>query len=139
MGRRGPHAGRVQRQRQVPADQRLQDRRERDRHAATAQAQTGTTITTPGTRIQSITLDDGTKIVENGAVVAGAPNVNLATTNFTANNGDSYPFNGAARSLLAQIPYQQSLFDFIKHGPGRRRHRRASTRSAAPAASRSAP
>ena len=63
----------VRRQRQVPADQRLQDRRERHR-PRTAQMQSGTTITTPGTRIQSITLDNGTKIVENGAVVAGAPN-----------------------------------------------------------------
>ena len=46
--------------------------------------------------MQSITLDDGTKIVANGAVVAGAPSVNLATTNFTANDGDSYPFTGLA-------------------------------------------
>ena len=50
-------------------------------------------------RIQSITLDNGTKIVENGAVVAGAPNVNLATTNFTANNGDTYPFSGPFQLL----------------------------------------
>jgi 5'-nucleotidase/UDP-sugar diphosphatase len=70
------------------------------------------TITTPGTRIQTITLDDGTKIVENGAVVPGAPNVNLATTNFTANNGDRYPFNGLTYSA-AGVPYQQSLYDFI--------------------------
>ena len=60
----------------------------------------------------SFTLDDGTKIVENGALVAGAPNVNLATTNFTANNGDSYPFNGLPQ-VAAGVPYQQSLFDFI--------------------------
>ena len=59
-----------------------------------AQVQSGSTVTTPGQRITSITLDDGTKIVENGAVVAGAPTVNIATTNFTANNGDAYPFNG---------------------------------------------
>jgi 5'-nucleotidase len=77
-----------------------------------AQVQTGSTITTPGQRITSLTLDDGTKIVENGAVVAGAPNVNLATTNFTANNGDSYPFNGLPQ-VAAGVPYQQSLFDFI--------------------------
>ena len=34
-------------------------------------------------RITSITLDNGTKIVENGALVPGTPNVDLATTNFT--------------------------------------------------------
>jgi 5'-nucleotidase len=78
----------------------------------TAQAQTGATITTPGQRITSLTLNDGTKIVENGAVVAGAPSVNIATTNFTANNGDSYPFTGLP-AVAAGVPYQQSLFDFI--------------------------
>lgn len=35
--------------------------------------------TTAGQRIRTITLDDGTKIVENGAVVAGAPAINIAT------------------------------------------------------------
>jgi 5'-nucleotidase/UDP-sugar diphosphatase len=77
-----------------------------------AQVQTGTTITTPGQRITSLTLDDGTKIVENGALVAGAPNVNLATTNFTATNGDNYPFNGLPQ-VAAGVPYQQSLYDYI--------------------------
>ena len=76
-----------------------------------AQVQTGSTITTPGQRITSLTLDDGTKIVENGAVVAGGP-VNIATTNFTANNGDAYPFNGLP-AVAAGVPYQQSLYDYI--------------------------
>jgi len=82
--------------------------------SGTPQVQTpnGTTITTPGTRIRSITLDDGTPIIANGAVAPGAPNVNLATTNFTANNGDRYPFNGLPQ-FAAGVPYQQSLFDFI--------------------------
>ena len=48
-------------------------------------------VTTPGTRITSITLDDGTKIVENGVLVPGAPNVNLATTNFTAGQRRQLP------------------------------------------------
>ena len=45
----------------------------------------------------------------------GAPSVNLATTNFTANNGDSYPFRGLPFAHVAggRDPYQQSLFDFI--------------------------
>jgi 5'-nucleotidase len=77
-----------------------------------AQVQSGSTVTTPGDRIRSITLDDGTKLVENGAVVAGAPDVNLATTNFTANNGDAYPFNGLP-FVAAGMPYQQALFDYI--------------------------
>jgi 5'-nucleotidase len=77
-----------------------------------AQVQSGTTVTTPGQRIRSLTLDDGTKIVENGAIVDGAPSVNLATTNFTANNGDNYPFTGLA-SVAAGVPYQQALYDYI--------------------------
>lgn len=79
---------------------------------AQVQAPNSTTITTPGDRIRSITLDDGTKIVENGAVAANAPTLNLATTNFTANNGDRYPFNGL-QQFAAGVPYQQSLYDFI--------------------------
>ena len=77
-----------------------------------AQVQNGATITTPGQRITSLTLDDGTKIVEGGNVVAGAPSVNIATTNFTANNGDAYPFTGLP-AVAAGVPYQQSLFDYI--------------------------
>ena len=42
----------------------------------------------------------------------GAPNVNLATTNFTANNGDSYPFRDL-KGVAAGVPYQQSLYDYI--------------------------
>jgi 5'-nucleotidase len=69
-------------------------------------------VTTPGQRVTSITLDDGTKIVENGAVVPGAPNLNLATSNFTAANGDSYPFRDL-KGVAAGVPYQQSLYDYI--------------------------
>jgi 5'-nucleotidase len=69
-------------------------------------------VTTPGTRIQTLTLDDGTPMVVGGVVQPGAPSVNLATTNFTAGGGDSYPFRGAPQ-VAAGVPYQQSLFDFI--------------------------
>jgi 5'-nucleotidase / UDP-sugar diphosphatase len=82
-----------------------------------AQVQTGSTVTTPGQRITSLTLDDGTRIVADGAIVAGAPDVNLATTNFTANNGDAYPFNGLPYQA-AGVPYQQSLFDYITQDLG---------------------
>jgi 5'-nucleotidase len=78
-----------------------------------AQVQSGATVVTPGQRITSLTLDDGTKIVENGVVALGAPAaINVATTNFTANNGDSYPFTGLTQ-VPAGVPYQQSLYDFI--------------------------
>jgi 5'-nucleotidase len=86
----------------------------------TAQVQdTAGNVTTPGQRITSITLDDGTPLVTAGAVVPGAPSVNLATTNFTAGGGDNYPFRGIAYQFAhvpgqgTLYPYQASLFDFI--------------------------
>ncbi len=48
------------------------------------------TITTPGDRVRSITLDDGTQIVVDGQVDAGAPNVSIVTNSFTAGGGDDY-------------------------------------------------
>lgn len=75
-------------------------------------------VVTPGQRIRTITLDDGTKIVEGGALVAGAPAVNIATTDFTArggqngNGGDGYPFRKPTVQPVG-IAYQQSLEDFI--------------------------
>ncbi len=57
----------------------------------TAQVQTGTTVTTPGTRVRDLWLTnpdgtDGEQLIANGVVVSNRT-VNIATTNFTANNG----------------------------------------------------
>lgn len=77
------------------------------------------TILQAGQRIRTATLADGTKIVENGAVVAGAPAVNVATTDFTArggangNGGDDYPFRRPTVQPVG-IAYQQSLEDFLQ-------------------------
>lgn len=54
----------------------------------------------PYGRVRSLTLRDGTKIVENGAVVAGAPNVTVVTNSFTANGGDNY-------ATFANIPQER--------------------------------
>ena len=54
-------------------------------------------VVTEGQRVKEIALDDGTRIVSGGAVVEGAPAVNLATIDFLARGGDQYPF-GAMRS-----------------------------------------
>lgn len=43
-----------------------------------------------GSRVMSVILDDGTKIVEDGALVDGAPNVTVLTNNFVARGGDGY-------------------------------------------------
>jgi 5'-nucleotidase / UDP-sugar diphosphatase len=70
----------------------------------------------PGSRVRSITLANGTAIVANGAVVDG-PAINVATTNFTANGGDGYPFTGLT-AVPSTIPYQQAFFRFLTAADG---------------------
>lgn len=69
-------------------------------------------ITTPGTRVKEVVLANGTVLVQNGQVVAGAPAVNIATIDFLARNGDQYPFNGVPFTNLA-VSYQQALLNYI--------------------------
>jgi 5'-nucleotidase len=73
-------------------------------------------VTAPGSRIQSITLADGTPIVSGGAVVPG-PDLTVATIDFLANGGDQYPFRGAPFTRLG-VAYQQALSDYIQLGLG---------------------
>lgn len=73
-------------------------------------------VTTPGTRVRNITLDDGTVIVENGAVVAGSA-LNIATIDFLAKGGDEYPYRDAPFTTLG-VTYQQALASYIKVGLG---------------------
>jgi 5'-nucleotidase len=74
-------------------------------------------VVTPGTRVVTIELDDGTDIVQGGAVVAGAPDVTVATIDFLAKGGDQYPFRGAPFTSLG-VTYQQALSDYIEVGLG---------------------
>jgi len=69
-------------------------------------------VTTPGSRVQEIVLDDGTAIVQNGEVVAGAPAVNIATIDFLARGGDQYPFRDAEFTPLG-VSYQKALSNYI--------------------------
>lgn len=48
-------------------------------------------ISTEGSRVRSFTLDNGTKIIENGSIVAGAPNITVTTNGFIGRGGDGYP------------------------------------------------
>lgn len=73
------------------------------------------TVATEGTRVKSITLDDGTAIVSGGAVVDGAPSIALVTLNFLANGGDQYLFGDGTRTHLG-LTDQQSLAAYIKDG-----------------------
>ncbi|MBE2318063.1 bifunctional metallophosphatase/5'-nucleotidase [Solirubrobacter sp. CPCC 204708] len=71
-----------------------------------------------GSRVRTLTLDDGTEIVKDGVVVDGPP-VSIATTNFTAAGGDGYPWGGLKFDFAGNpgaagfYPYQKSLLDFI--------------------------
>jgi 2',3'-cyclic-nucleotide 2'-phosphodiesterase / 3'-nucleotidase / 5'-nucleotidase len=73
-------------------------------------------IITPGARVVSITLADGTPIVAAGAAVPGAPNVRVVTNSFTAAGGDNYPtFEDipAARKVNLPATYEQALVEYL--------------------------
>jgi 5'-nucleotidase len=72
--------------------------------------------TTAGTRIVLVTLDDGTPIVVNGMVVAGAPNLHVSTIDFLARGGDQYPYRDAAFTSVG-VTYQQALANYITQLP----------------------
>jgi 2',3'-cyclic-nucleotide 2'-phosphodiesterase (5'-nucleotidase family) len=68
-------------------------------------------ITTPGTRVREVVLDDGTVIVAAGQVQAGAA-LNVATIDFLARGGDQYPFGGLPFTTLG-VSYQQALRNYL--------------------------
>jgi 2',3'-cyclic-nucleotide 2'-phosphodiesterase/3'-nucleotidase/5'-nucleotidase len=75
------------------------------------------TVTTVGSRVKAIVLADGTKIVENGQVVSGAPNVTIITNKFTVSEppagGDTYIwlFNNPNK-LLEMVDNDGLIFDY---------------------------
>jgi 5'-nucleotidase len=69
------------------------------------------TVLTPGERVRSMTLADGTVIVADGQVVAGAP-VAVATNDFSARGGDQYPFRGLPFTTVG-VTYQQALASYL--------------------------
>lgn len=71
------------------------------------------TVLTPGSRVREVVLDDGRVLVANGAVVAGAPAVSIATNDFSARGGDQYPFRGLPFTTLG-VTYQQALRNYIE-------------------------
>ncbi len=78
----------------------------------TAQVIEDDVVTVAGERVRRVTLADGTAIVEDFAVVPGAPEVDVAIVDFLARGGDQYPFRGAPFTSLG-VTYQRSLFDQI--------------------------
>jgi hypothetical protein len=86
----------------------------------TKQAQvitTGGVVTTPGQRIQSIMLADGTKIIDGGVVQAGAPNVDIVTNSFTAGGGDIYPWLAPKAKVNLGALYEQVWVEYMLSFP----------------------
>ncbi len=71
-------------------------------------------VTTAGTRVRKVTLDDGTVVVDNGAVVTAGATYSVATINFLAGGGDQYLFDADFTNL--GVTYQQALANYIR-GP----------------------
>jgi 5'-nucleotidase/UDP-sugar diphosphatase len=73
-------------------------------------------VLTEGTRVRYAHLDDGTVIIQDGAVVDG-PDLVIATIDFLANGGDQYPFGGSPFTSLGET-YQQALENYLEIGLG---------------------
>ncbi len=71
-------------------------------------------VTDPGSRVQEITLTDGTSIVSNGEVVPGDSLI-LTITDFLADGGDCYPLGHLSFTRMG-LTYQQSLAEYIRNG-----------------------
>lgn len=67
-----------------------------------------------GSRVISVTLNDGTPIIQDGATVPGAPSVSIVTNSFTAAGGDDYPAF-AANPNKVQFPatYEQAWVEYL--------------------------
>jgi hypothetical protein len=61
--------------------------------------------------VRDVVLDDGTVLVAEGAVVEG-PRVSVATNDFSARGGDSWPFRGLLFTTVG-VSYQQALADYL--------------------------
>lgn len=76
------------------------------------------TVSTPGTRVRHVILNDGRVLVANGVVLANAPSVNVATIDFLAvQGGDQYPFNNVPFIRLG-VTYQRAFYNYIVDGLG---------------------
>ena len=80
--------------------------------------QTDGTVTTPGERVVSVVLADGTEIIKDGAVLPGAPSLAVVTNSFTAAGGDNYPWL-AANPNKVQFPatYEQAWVEYLLSFP----------------------
>lgn len=70
-------------------------------------------VKTAGTRVQTIQLADGRFIVQNGAVVAGAPNVTIVSQDFTLSGGDSFFSFKPYKLTNFDWGYEVSLYNYL--------------------------
>ncbi len=80
---------------------------------------------TVGSRVVELVLADGfsngTKLVENGAVVDGAPTISVLTIDFLANGGDGYEVLANNTHIIvtevngASIYYEQAFREYLQH------------------------
>jgi len=74
-------------------------------------------VTTAGNRVVSIQLADGTKLVDNGSVVAGAPAIDVITNSFTATGGDNFPTFGVLKPKVLGYSYEEALYRYLLSFP----------------------
>ena len=70
-------------------------------------------LETEGNRIVTVTLTNGTVLVENGKVVEDAPGVRVATGDFLARGGDQYPYDNVPFTIYT-VTGQQALEGYIR-------------------------
>ncbi|MEO1583909.1 MAG: 5'-nucleotidase C-terminal domain-containing protein [Planctomycetota bacterium] len=68
-------------------------------------------VNNPGSRVKSIVLDDGTVMVEDGAIAPTARDVSITIVDFLARGGDQYPLNDLSFTNLG-VTYQQTLAEY---------------------------
>ena len=76
-------------------------------------------VTTPGSRVRSLTLDNGTPVIENGVIAPAFADqtVSIAIADFLARGGDQYPFRGAPFTSLG-ITYDLVLTEYVQNALG---------------------
>jgi 5'-nucleotidase len=77
-----------------------------------------------GSRVREVSLSDGTPMIRDGTVVAGAPSIAIVTNSFTANGGDNYPTfaNNPNKVRLLDdsgiaISYEQAWREYLQSFP----------------------
>ena len=74
-------------------------------------------LVSDGDRVIEVTLSDGTPIVRDGAVVEGAPAVNIVTNRFLVSGGDQYPLVGFETTPVDVFTHD-ALANYIREALG---------------------